>query len=225
MMPTRRNDCDAAIRQVRPGAGSVLDVEATPLVMQQTRDRLTSLLGRVPGDLIPRLMRLFDRTPAAELRSVIAVSLSEDDSVTLAGSVRTIANADSFAIDAAPRVDGSAAERCCASGLLGSCTGGNRCRANHSTFLGCNRSKGLLGIRRVDRRAAARGHLHYVAVDTSDAIRTDLYRVGRYRERGSTRERSGRSTAGRAAGRPERHAHDRVRGRRGNVDVVLDRRD
>ena len=91
---------DSAIRQVRPEAGSVLDVEANPLVMQQTRDRLTSLLGRVPGDLIPRLMRLFDQTPTAELRSVIAASVSDVDGAALAGSVRAVATADPYSIDA-----------------------------------------------------------------------------------------------------------------------------
>lgn len=91
---------DAAIREVRPEGGSVLDVEPNPLVMQQTRDHLTALLGRVPGDLIPRLMRLFDQTPAAQLRTVIAASLSADDDAALADSVRAVANADAQAIDA-----------------------------------------------------------------------------------------------------------------------------
>ncbi len=78
----------------------MLDVEPNPLVMQQTRDHLTALLGRVPGDLIPRLMRLFDQTPAAQLRTVIAASLSADDDAALADSVRAVANADAQAIDA-----------------------------------------------------------------------------------------------------------------------------
>jgi hypothetical protein len=91
---------DGAIQQVRPEAGSVLDVEPNPLVIQQTRDRLTSLLGRVPGDVIPRLMRLFDQTPSAELGSVIAASLSDVDGAALAGSVRAVATGDQLAIDA-----------------------------------------------------------------------------------------------------------------------------
>ena len=90
---------DASIQQTRSDAGSVLDVELSPLLIRQTRDRLAALLRRAPDDVVARLLRLLDQTPAADLPAVIAASMSGADEEVFASTARALAMADDRALD------------------------------------------------------------------------------------------------------------------------------
>ncbi len=85
---------DAAMQETGFGGGSVVDVDLNPLLMRQARDRLATLLGRVPGDLVARLLRLFDQTPTADLSQVIAANLSDTDLNAFTNVAHAVAIAD-----------------------------------------------------------------------------------------------------------------------------------
>lgn len=89
---------DDSMRQSQTEAGSVLEVETSPMLVQQTRDQLAGLSGQVPDDLLMPFLRLLDQTALANLTDVIGARLREIDADAFAGATRAIAVADDIVI-------------------------------------------------------------------------------------------------------------------------------